>query len=287
MKEDRASIEKGPRQVKDSLLKRLMAPFNPASDFYGDYQAAIEDWYKSLGDEQQDEYASWHTHASRAVVQRLRTIVNIDTTFFDQLPADAGFGLGRVDFWNRNRTDEYVEMLEAALRHIEDNRITLPAPVWKIRGVHRKEDLQSRSQIVFRGGVILEIHSPELGVKVLVTDTDDDPRTAVQRQEVKDKFDLPVKNSRLVKLVSQGEDGSFGQVITLSFINEDRKYEISPLTQQQLMEREYKFVYPEDKEALRVLLTSILRGVVKDGLADEDDVRQMLVDLADKIGDLY
>jgi hypothetical protein len=285
--QDKAAVENGAQRIKDTLLKCLMAPFNPASDFYGDYQTAIADWYKNLGDEQKDEYAPWHSHASRAVVQRLRTIVNIETTFFEQMPADAGLGLGKVDDWHRDRSDEYVQMLEVALEHIEANRVKLPAPVWKIRGVCKKEQLQTRSQILFRGGVVLEIHVPEPGVKVLVTDTDEDPRTALQRQTVEDKYDLSVKNTRVVKLVSQGEDGSFGQVITLSFINENRKYEVAPLTQQTLLEREYKFVYPEDKDALLVLLSSILRDVMKEGVVGEDDVRQLLTELADKLKGLY
>ena len=192
-----------------------------------------------------------------------------------------------MDDWRRDRNDEYVQMLEAALERIAANRVKLPAPRWKIRGVHKREDWQTRSQILFRGVVVLEIHAPEPGVKVLVTDMDEDPRTALQCQAVKDKYDLSVKNTRVVKLVSQGEDGSFGQVITLSFINEDRKYEVSPLTQQTLLEREYKFVYPEDKDALLVLLSSILRDVITGGVVDEDDVRQMLIELADKLKGLY
>jgi hypothetical protein len=287
LKEDKAAVENGAGRVKDALLKRLMASFNPESDYYGDYQTAIENWYKALGDEQKDEYAAWHSHASRAVVQRLRTVINIETTFFDQLPADAGFGLGRVDDWHRDRSHEYAQMLAAALERIEANRVKLPVPKWKVRGVHKKEDLPTRSQILFRGGVTLEVQVPEPGVKVLVTDTDEDPRTALQRQAVEDQFELSIKNSRVVKLVSQGEDGSFGQVITLSFVNEDRKYEIAPLTQQQLLEREYKFVYPEDKEALRVLISSILQDVIKQGLIDEDEARQMLIDLSHKLEELY
>ncbi len=287
LKEDKAAVENGAGRVKDGLLKRLMAPFSPESDFYGDYQVAIENWYKNLGDEQKDEFAAWHSHASRAVAQRLRTVVNIETTFFDQLPADAGFGLGRVDDWHHDRSDEYAQMLTAALERIQANRVKLPAPQWRVRGVHKKEDLPTRSQILFRGGVTLEIHIPEPGVKVLVTDSGEDPRTAVQRQSVKDKFELSVKSSRDVKLVSQSEDGGFGQVITLSFVNEDRKYEIAPVTQQKLLEREYKFVYPEDKEALQVLISSILRDVIKGGLIGEDEVRQMLIDLSDKLKGLY
>jgi len=287
LKQDKAAIENGAHRIQDALLKHLMAPFGPESDFYGDYQTAIENWYKDLGDEQRDEYAPWHSHASRAVVQRLRTVVNIETTFFDQLPADAGFGLGKVDNWHRDRTDEYVQMLKAALERIEANRIKIPAPSWKIRGVHRKEGSGTRSQILFRGGVVLEIRVPEPGATVLVTDTGEDPRTARQRQMVKDQFELSVKRGSVVKLVSQGQDGSFGRVLVVSFVNEDRKYEITPLTQQKLLEKEFKFVYPEDEAALQVLLSSILRDVIKQGLVSEDKVHHMLIDLANRLKGLY
>jgi hypothetical protein len=287
LKRDKNAIEGGARRVQDVLIKRLMSPFKPESDFYGDYQKAIENWYKDLGEEQRDEYAPWHSHASRALVQRLRTIVNIEETFFEQLPADAGFGLGRVEHWHRDRSDEYVQMLKDALERIEVNRIKIPAPSWKIRGVYTKEELRDETQISFRGGVVLEVHSPEPEVTVLVTDTGEDPREAQQREVVEDQFDLSVKRSCVVKLASQGQDGSLGRVITVSFINEDRKYEIAPLTQQHLLEREFKFVYPEDRAALEVLLSSIMKDVIKHGLVDEKAARELLISLADKLNELY
>lgn len=286
LERDKVAIENGARNIQDALLKRLMDPFQPTSDFYGDYQAAIQNWYKDLGDEQKDPYAQ-HSHASQAVVQRLRTIVNIEETFFQQLPADAGFGLGKVENWHRDRSDEYVQMFEDALERIEALRVKIPAPKWKIRGVHKREDQREQAQISFRGGVVLEVQSPEQDVTVLVTDTGDDPRTAQQRQAVQDTFELSIQRGCVVKLVSQGQEGGFGRVITISFVNEDRKYEIAPLTQQQLLEREFKFVYPEDRAALEVLLSSILKDVIKHGLVDEKAARELLITLADKLNDLY
>jgi len=88
-------------------------------------------------------------------------------------------------------------------------------------------------------------------------------------------------------MVSQGLDGSYGQVVTLSFVNEDRKYEVAPLTQQSLFEREYKFVYPKDAEALRVLLSSILREVIDKELVTEDQARQLLTELAHHLKEMY
>ena len=132
LKGDKQIVELLPQLIKDELIKKLMAPFNPQSDFYGDYQAALEDWYKSLGDDQKDEFASWHSHASQAVVRHLRMVINIEDTFFEKLPADSGFALGKVDDWHRDRTDEYFQILETALKRIESNRVKVPTPNWDV-----------------------------------------------------------------------------------------------------------------------------------------------------------
>ena len=104
----------------------------------------------------------------------------------------------------------------------------------------------------------------------MLTNTGDDPRSAQQREVIEKQFELPVKTGCIVKLASQAADGSFGQVITLSFVNEDRKYEATPLSQIGIFEREYKFVYPKDKEALQVLLASILKEVMEQNLVSEE-----------------
>lgn len=288
LKQNKVEIEDNPRSFKETLLKRLIAPFNPVSNLYGDYQAAIESWYHNLDPGQQDEYASWHNHTSHAVIRRLRTITNLETTFFDQLPADAGFGLGKADAWHHDRSQEYVQRLTEAVEHIAKNRIKVPQPIWEVRGVgHKLTETVTGAQISFRRGVVLDVRSPETGISVLLTDNNTDPRTAQQREVVTDKYELSVNRGRIVQMVSQSQDGSFGQVINLSFINEDTKYEISPISQQKLLEREYKFVYPVDKEALEVVLLSLMREAIKNNLVDEEQARQMLRELAEKLKGSY
>jgi len=213
LKQDKETISTATQRIKDGLLKKLMAPFNPESDFYSDYQTAIESWYKNLGDEQKDEYASWHSNSSRALVQRLRTIVNIETTFYDQLPRDAGFGLGRVDDWHRDRSEEYAQMLQAALDRVEANRVKVPSPIWDVSGENtKKQEIQRNNyQISFRQRTTLKVKVPDSEVKVLLTNTGDDPRSAQQREVIEKQFELPVKTGCIVKLASQAADGSFGK----------------------------------------------------------------------------
>jgi hypothetical protein len=282
LKADKAAIESGPQRVKAALLTQLMEPFAPEGDLYGDYQAAIEAWYRDLDGGQQDPYSDWHTHQSQAVVQHLKAITNVETTLFERLPAHAGFGLGQVDDWHRDRSADYVRLFHDGLAHIEAHRIRVPAPKWEVRGVGiREQPTQEGAQIVYRGGVKLAVQAPEPGVVVYLTSTGADPREAnVQRERIEDEYELSIRRSPNVKLVSQREDGTYGQVLTLSFVNEDTKYEVQPFTQQTLLEQEFKFVFPEDREALVVTIRSLLESAIERGLVDETGARELLDKLA-------
>jgi len=286
LKTDKARIEGSPERVKSALLTQLMAPFAPLGNLYGDYQAAIESWYKDLDARQQDEYGDWHTNQSQAIVQCLRTIVNLETTFFEKLPAHAGFGLGKVDDWSRDRTADYLRLFQDGLAHIQANRIKVHPPLWEVRGIGvQKHMTDDGAQIVYRSsGVILTVKVPEPGVLVYLAETGEDPRAAkAQRQKIEDAYELSVKRSPTVKLVSQRADSVYGQVLTLSFINQDTKYEVQPVSQQRLLESEFKFVFPQDREALVITIRSLLESAVERGVVDEVGVRELLEGLVQEL----
>jgi len=183
------------------------------------------------------------------------------------------------------RSAEYVHMFCDGLAHVAAHRIQVPEPVWKIRGVHQKQSTHDGAQVVYRRGVTLVVQSPEPGVIVYLIETGADPREAdVQRERVEDRYELGVKRSPNVRLVSQRADGVYGQVLTLSFVNEDAKYEVQPVTQQALLVREFKFVFPEDREALVVTIRSLLESAVARGLVDEAGVKELLEGLVEELG---
>ncbi len=157
--------------------------------------------------------------------------------------------------------------------------------MWEVRGVGvKKQPTRDGAQIVYRRGVKLVVQVPEPGVAVYLTETGADPRDAgVQRQRIEDEFELSAKRSPNIKLVSQRGDGTYGQVLTLSFVNEDRKYEVHPFSQQKLLEPEYKFVFPEDREALVVTIRSLLESAIEQGLVDETGARELLEGLVGKL----
>lgn len=285
LRADKAAIEGRPGRVKDVLLAQLVAPFAPVGNLYGDFQSAIETWYRGLNDAQQDPYSGWHSHQSQAVVQLLRTITSIETTFLDRLPAHAGFGLGRVDDWRRDQSAEYVRMFTDALAHIEAHRIAVASPKWEVHGGGAQvQPIRGGAQIVFRRNVTLTAQVPEAGVVVYLTDSGEDPCEAqVQRQRIDSRFDLAVSRGCNVRAVSQAQDGSYGSVIKLSFVNDDDLYRVRPVTQQKLLREEFEFVFPADREALAVTLRSLLEEAIARGLLDHPDAKRLLEDLADSL----
>lgn len=289
LKADKATIERAPTGVKERLLQRIMKleAFSPQGDHYSDYQQAVHQWYANLGEEQKDSFAPWHSHPSKAVVSHLQKVVNIEDTFLKNLPADSGFGLGQVDNWNSDRGDQYIQILQNALKHIEANRVKVPPPQWDVSEAQEVNRTGTAAQVTFRKGVTLVVEPPEPGVKVLLTDGGEDPREATQRETVTDRFELRIQKGALVKLVSQGADGSYGRVVTLSFVDADSKYRVAPLTEQQLWEKEYKFVFPKDEQALEVLLTSILKDVLEKNVVTEEQAQEILQNLVANVRSLY
>jgi hypothetical protein len=284
---DKAAIESGPGRVKAALLEQLTAPFEPSGNLYGDYQAAVEAWYKALDANQQDPFAHWHNNQSKPIVEQLRAITNIETTFFERLPAHAGFGLGRVEDWRRDHSAEYVRLFRDGLAHIEANRIKVQPPVWEVQGEDiRQTARRDGAQVIYRGAAALSAASPAPGVTVYLTNTGDDPRDAnVQRQQITGRYTLAIKDSPTVKLVSHAEDGVMGQVLTLSFINDDVKYEVQPVTTHEAPEPEFKFVFPQDRDALVVTIHSLLENAIARGLIDRAALRQVLDELDAMLND--
>lgn len=281
---DKATIEGGPARVKAALLQRLMAPFAPESDLYGDYQKAIEAWYKELDANQRDRYAYKTNRQAAALLEHLPNIVNLETTFFQQLPKHLAFGLGAADDWNADRSDAYVTMFEGALAAIATNRIKVPEPLWKAQGIGAKiTPAANGAEIRYRGGVKLRVEAPAAGVRVYLTDSGNDPtQNDVQRVEIKESWESTVNRRRDVKLVSCSADGAYGRVLTLALINEDMQYEPQPVAQQKLGEEEFKFIFPVDRAALMVTLRSLLTNAVERGLLDWAGARELLGELAEQ-----
>ena len=62
---------------------------------------------------------------------------------------------------------------------------------------------------------------------------------------------------------------------------------MAPLTEQQIWEKEYKFVFPKDEQALEVLLASILKDVLEKNVVTVEQAQEILQNLVANVRSLY
>ena len=103
-------------------------------------------------------------------------------------------------------------------------------------------------------------------------------------KQIKDSYELSVNRSANVKLVRRRGDDTDGQVLTLSFVNNYTKYEVQPVAQQTLLEPEFKFVFPQDRETLAVTIRSLLESAIERELVNRAGARELLKRLVGELG---
>jgi len=268
LKRDKTVVEGGPKQVKDAVLERLMGFFALEGKTYGDYQRAIEAWYGGLDGQQLDQYSyPREAHQAIPLILHLKAITDIETAFFERIPADAGFGLGRVDDWRSDRSDEYVTKFENGLDQIRENRIKLEEPTWDVEADQIVEKTKTKTGYLvrYRGQAALIVEPPKKDITVYLTNNEQDPTSPnAQRETITEKREWTIeRESPLIMVVSQSPEGAQSRVVRVQFINEDTKYEIH-IAQRGLHETRASFTLPPDAKALKVALDSLIRETLSE-----------------------
>ena len=294
LKTDKERIASRPEQFKKDLIETLMSvePFEVEADVpvLSDYQGAIETWYKELDDNQRDQFAGWHSGDSKAILRHLGQISDLRETLLEDLPADPGFSLGKVDDWTADRSDDYVSKLEAGLSLITEHRVPVEAPAYEFTDGEIVKESGSKFQktVNYRGPLTVAIEPDSDSACAYFTNTGDDPRRPdSQRVRVTDRFEHTINQGNTsLKLVSEAEaglsqsGGKYGRVVTIELIDEDRKHVIEPTGGQLgLRETRSTFVLPGDRRSLEVTLRSLVENAVKFSDLTEEDVRAVLEDV--------
>jgi hypothetical protein len=282
---DKERIASRPEQFKNDLIETLMSveQFEVEADVpvLSDYQRAIEAWYKELDDNQRDQFASWHSGDSKAILRHLGQISDVQETLLEDLPADPGFSLGKVDAWTADRTDDYVSKLEAGLALIADHRVPVDAPTYEFTAGEIVDESGSKFQktVNYRGPLTVTIEPDSESTCAYFTTTGEDPRRPEsQRRQVTDRFEHTIdQGNAQIKLVSEAESGKYGRVVTIDLIDEDRKHVIEPTGGQLgLRETRSTFVLPGDRRSLEVTLRSLVENAVKFSDLTKEDVQTVV-----------
>jgi hypothetical protein len=275
LKSNKQLIEAKSRDIKDKLIKNLMHVFAPKSDQYRDYFEAVREWYSKLTDQQKDEHESWYLEhlGARTLMLAIRRMEDIEDTFFDQIPCGEGFDFRRVDDWRRDRTAEYKKKLGAALKFIEEHGITIPNPKFEIKGVDVVE-VPGGHHVDFRGSVEVKLSPPSSGVTIRLINTDEDPRTARQFEEITKVQTIKIETSCILRFVCHNEQGDFGEVIQVQFVNVDDKYKIRKSFD--LDDERWLFKFPPDVESAKIFFASAVETLVNNKVFSKELGQKLL-----------
>lgn len=281
------ATQQEPGRLKRELLQRLVAFFNPTSHVYGAYTDAIETWYNSLEPYQQDAYAFPATQQQApALLQHLPTISNVEDTFWVELPRSAGFGLGAVDDWTFDRSEDYVTKFDQALKAIAELRPPVPDPIWKAEGKEVRINKNVPVSIVeYRENVRFRVSLSRKVSQVFLTSNGDDPRkTDSQRLEISGNWEETISRSSHIKMASRAADGTYGRVVQIHFRDQDDKYKVQYERKDIFGDRWYRFALANNSTSLGRTLDSLLLAALKEGKMSREQLGQLLRPLADEYG---
>ena len=282
LSEDKTTIEKRSSSIKDHLVKSIGSLFAPTGQSYLDYTDAIRNWVSSLHPDQKDRYAQWQQPYTLTLIEALPKMVTIDKTLLEDIPNAPGFMFGKVDEWSYDRSDDYTKRFKDALQWIENGLPKVPPPEFTT-SVSATQNAHGEPQVIYHGQVTLTVKAPD-GVTVRVT-KDQDPRSAKQFEPVGGgmTWSSDIIESCSYYLVSQSIQGEFSKTIKLTFRNLDDDYKLRIESQGKLDPRErfYSFHNPSDRRGLFVILRSLVRQLVSDGLIAEEEIREAFSEALD------
>lgn len=289
---DKTVVEQRAAQIKTSLINELSSLFQPQGDTYLAYIQAISAWYENLHPDQKLLTADWQTEPTRAILEAVQKLQDVEKTFLETIPASYGFKLTKVDDWSYDQSSTYFTLFKDALKHIENSLPKVPPPVWKTT-VKAEAAYNGQSQVKYHGAVKLKVESPGEELKVRVT-MNEDPRTAKQFVTVEKgrAWETEVTDSCAYLLVTQDGQGDFSGLLRVVFTNLDEDYKLIAESAPKLdpAEHLFRFRNPVDKPGLVVLLKDMIDHFQRDQLIPPGDILAAFVEavkskLSDDQGD--
>lgn len=280
LEQDKIILETYAGTIKDNLIRSIATLFSPEGDTYLDYSDAIRRWANGLHEDQKDKNATWRTNITITLIEALPTLTDVKKMLLDDIPAASSFGLGRVDNWGYDRSEEYINKFKNGLQIIADGLPKVDPPTYTIP--LQPEDSKTGDPVFkFHTKIDVQIHAPA-GVIVRVA-KNEDPKTAKQFEIINGgtTWSTSITESSSLQIVSQNAQGEYSKIVRLVFRDLDDDFKIIPEQQGKLnvAERFYSFRNPVNAQGLTALLNDLLKHLVDDGLIPQEEIQKVLTDI--------
>ncbi len=221
------------------------------------------------------------------MLQYLPQINSLEDTFWSDLPSSVGFGIGKVDSWTIDRSQDYVQRLELGLSAIRDCKPPIPDPLWEVEDGEAKISEQGAGcTMEYSGATRLRVRIPRKVSKVFLTSNGQDPREPdAQRVHVDGEWSEVVDRNTQIQMVSCTADSDYGRVLHIHFRNQNLRYHVQPKPQSRLGEREYYFTLASDWGGVKMTFESLIHETLESSGISRQQLAQLLRVLAEDLGD--
>ncbi|MEI8132004.1 MAG: chitobiase/beta-hexosaminidase C-terminal domain-containing protein [Leptolinea sp.] len=277
LKAFKAAAEAVQESVQEQILARTAELFGSSSHLDVDIQDALRHWHNELRDTEKDQMGTYHNNDSKPLV-KFTAYTNIRELLFKTLPE--AYSLGSVETWTtKSMVDTFMQRIRNGKKHIETNA-PLPA---QLKVDFTNDVSQDRNQVIYRGELILHADTEDGQGTIYYTEDGSDPTSSQQRQKLTPGDTLTIKGNRRVKLVVGDEKGNYSAVTTIEAIDELNKYKIARSVQSGFTDEPITFVFPENKGAAWITLSSFVEELAKSGIYSNSELRQAVLHALEKI----
>jgi len=281
-------VESTLERIQSRIRDGLCAIFDVEGNTWDDVADGVRAWYNNLDSNQRSTTASWHNDASKPLAQLLLDLSNPRELFVDRLPERPSYGFGRTRDWNADLARDYLTKIHDGVKHIEDNRIKVPSPMAELTGNYRQE----KGDVFCSGPLTLHLSHPDPTVRILVTDTGNDPIVGVkERDEFQGAKDFDIhrltqarRTSVTIKYVPQDAEGNWGIVETLTFFDETLENEIR-IPKRLIKEAKLvaKFVFPDDEAGFVTACRTFFETILENQVVDQGRLRKLVEEILDSL----
>lgn len=261
-------------QVQERILKEVADIFDSTSSLDVDIQEKFKSWYDNLSSTQKDPLAQFHNDDSRPLVKHI-ALTDIHELFFKTLPE--AYSLGSVGTWLSDFVEELARRIRSGKNHIEIVPGVPPVKIECSDALSRNEN-----QIKYKAELILHVDTEDGQGVIYYTSDGSDPSSNPNRQKLAPGDTLTITGNRKIKMVVSDGQGNYSSVKTIDAIDELQKHKIVR-AEQPGFEEMVSFVFPQNKEAARITILSLITELLNSNLMPQDVFWKMIQEISDEL----
>jgi hypothetical protein len=280
LKEFKDRTEAIEQETENQVLTKVANLFGLTSILDVDIRDAFKSWYNNLGASQRDQYGLWHNNDSKPLVKNI-AYTDIRKLLFDTLPE--AYSLGKVCNWYSDESSTLVQHIQAGMKHIEIQGPNVEPPLLR----YENELSHQNNQVTYQGTLVIHVETEgEAGV-IYLTEDGSDPCSSDQRQRLSPGDTITIKGTRKIKVVKADEHGNYSAVKTIEAIDELEKHKIVRPLNYNAYEETVTFVFPMNKAAARITISSLFAELTKTCMYQGDELTEEVLRALDDLSKQY